>query len=49
MVVVASCHFHLPSRVVFRVFQVVYISLYLDILQVDWVEPGKDGKMTEDW
>lgn len=19
------------------------------ILQVDWVDPGKDGKMTEDW
>lgn len=23
--------------------------LLLQILQVDWVDPGKDGKMTQDW
>ena len=24
-------------------------SPLLFMLQVDWIEPGKDGKMTQDW
>lgn len=25
------------------------LPFLLQILQVDWVDPGKDGKMTQDW